>query len=83
MLYDVKGADNDDDDNDDKYDEDHDGDDDGDDGGDNDEAWSQWRSDASPRGSGQDLAVICHDYFFKSTSRANMRLDYSQVLSLI
>ena len=45
MLYDVKGADNDDDDNDDKYDEDHDGDD----GGDNDEAWSQWRSDASPR----------------------------------
>ena len=27
MLYDVKGADNDDDDNDDKYDVDHDGDD--------------------------------------------------------
>ena len=79
MPYDVKGADNDDDDNDDKYDEDHDGDD----GGDNDEAWSQWRSDASPRGSGQDLAVICHDYFFKSTSRANMRLDYFLVLSVI
>ena len=79
MLYDVKGADNDDDDNDDKYDVDHDGDD----VGGNNEAWSQWRSDASPRGSGQDLAVICHDYFFKSTSRANMRLDYFLVLSVI